>query len=300
MSAVTASIGLELQERKIRKKLRTDDCRGLVVSLNHDATPIKIAFGPLQDKLLPCARYAHKNNDGHWRYLPWNEFRNYTNTAPRSGVVELFAVQYTVAWSSKQGLRYKHKIIAPPMLLQAGNASNIHSAIDQCVSTLSLESLKKIANDNRFMMLHEGPDNIAYNKRHCGYTAKEELPINIFYNPLGCKAHLFSRMGTVMFDEDVLTGEVYNLSFICDVTSYHNRLLGTAWDMINTEAVIIDGSLLPVDVEMEEYRQDVMKHTYSRGFTFVRARLGEDEGIGEKARQASARLNGTEPITTSE
>ena len=117
----------------------------------------------------------------------------------------------------------------------------------------------------------------------------------MYYVPGGCKAHLFSRIVSVSWNEDTLTGETYNLQFICDVTSYHNRLLGTAWEMIQEETVIIDGSLTPEDVELDEYRRDVLKHTYSRGSTFTRARLAEDVGIGLEARNKSARMDGTEP-----
>ena len=168
MASVTASIGIQLQDRRVRRRLEGDGIRGLVVSRYHDATSIKVQIAALQDVLLPCARYAHKDNDGSWRLLPWSEFRHYTKTAPRNGVVELFAIHYSAAWEDTEGRRYKHKLMAPPMLLQAGNASNIHSALDVAVPALSINSLKEIADKNGGILIHETPDNIAYSKRHMG------------------------------------------------------------------------------------------------------------------------------------
>ena len=121
---------------------------------------------------------------------------------------------------------------------------------------------------------------------------------NMFYTPGGCTAHGIVRIGQLVFREDELTGKVYNMEFVCNVTQYHNRLLSTAWDMIDEELVIIDGSELPVDGRMEEYRQDVLRHTYSRGFVFVRARLNEDDGKGEAARAESRLRIGSERTIT--
>ena len=99
--------------------------------------------------------------------------------------------------------------------------------------------------------------------------------------------HMITRMGAVLLDYDVLTCDVYNMQFICSVASYHNRLLMVAWKMIDDELLVIDGTDLAFDQRLDDYRKDVIKHTYSRGFSFVRARLGEDEGRGETTRAES-------------
>jgi len=167
-------------------------CRGFVLSKHHDGTPIEVAFGSLQDLLLPCARFAHKGPDGLWKMLPWSEYCQVTKQriAPRKGVVEVFAQLYRCAWMDENNVQYRYKVLAPPMFLQVGNASTVHGATDHSFKNFSIDRLKELADRNRFMMIHEAPDNVAYNRRHEGYTAIARLPINIWYSPGGCVAHL--------------------------------------------------------------------------------------------------------------
>ena len=291
MASVTASICAMLQDRQLKKKL-SGDIKGLVIARHHDGTPINVAFGVLQDLLLPCARYAHRSQDGSWHLLPWSEIRKFTKIALRSGVIELFAQQVECKYNDGDGYHCRHKAIATPLFLQAGNASTIHTALDRAFTAFSIDSLKVIADQNKFILVHEVPDNIAYNKRHMGYYAIMDLPKNIFYFPYGCRAHVISRMGTTAFDEDTLTGEVYNMEFIANVNSYHNRLLATAWELLDDIVILPRSSLDPVQLQRyNEHAVDVVKHTYSRGFSFVRARLGEDQGRGEADREESTDLN---------
>ena len=215
-------------------------------------------------------------------------------------MVELFALRYHAAWSGDRSLHHRHKLIASPKILKAGNASNVHAAVDRGMPCLDLKSLKELADANRMVLIHEVPDNVSYNKRHMAWTALMDLPDNILYNPSGCKAHLFTRIGTVMFREDTLTCVVYNLQFIAEIPSYHNRLLAEAWKMISSELEIIDGTFMEEEEEEEEelqrlddFRRDVVRHTYSRGYSFVRSRLGEDSGpgVGEKEQDESLRMS---------
>ena len=190
-TAVTASIAAELQDRQLGLRLQKK-CRGFVLSKHHDGTPIEVAFGSLQDLLLPCARFAHKGPDGLWKMLPWSEYCQVTKQriAPRKGVVEVFAQLYRCAWMDENNVQYRYKVLAPPMFLQVGNASTVHGATDHSFKNFSIDRLKELADRNRFMMIHEAPDNVAYNRRHEGYTAIVRLPINIWYSPGGCVAHL--------------------------------------------------------------------------------------------------------------
>ena len=98
---------------------------------------------------------------------------------------------------------------------------------------------------------------------------------------------MLSRMGYVLLDQDSLTGNVYNMQFCSSVTTYHNRLLAVAWMMIQAETFIIDGTFMPIDDREELHRREVLSHTLSRGFQFVRARLGETDGRGEDMQEQS-------------
>ena len=286
LSTSTASIALILQDRKLREKLAGNKTRGLVVARHHDGTPHAVQFGALQHLLVPRARYMHKNPDGSRKLIPWDEYKELHRIAPRSGVLELFAQQIEVAWT-EDTLHKRHPVVTNPLYLGAGNASTIASAIDNAIPSLSLEAMKNIADENRFMLLHEVPDNIAYNRRHMAYFAIVKLPPNIFYYPGGCKAHLITRIGSTMFKEEHLTGEVYNLAYVCCNTGYHNKLLQAAWELIDEELNIIDGTNLAVNDRDHQHRISVVANSYSRGFTFLRQQLGENSSNAEQTRKRS-------------
>ena len=184
MVSVTASLTSELQDNRLDANL-SSATRGVVYARHHDGTPYTLAFGKLQDILLPAARYAVKGPDGQWKLVPWSELQLHTRLAPRKGVLELFAQVNRIAWDDNIGQHFQHKVITQPRYLERGNASTIHNAIDTASPHLSLARLKEVANRSRFLLLHEVPDNVSYNKRHMGYVAQEELPLNIWFYPGG-------------------------------------------------------------------------------------------------------------------
>ena len=81
------------------------------------------------------------------------------------------------------------------------------------------------------------------------------------------------------------------MEFIANIPSYHNKLLATAWQMVDEETTCIDGTMIDADNDDErmyaEHRKACVAITYSRGWTFVRAQLGEDNGQGQIARDRS-------------
>jgi hypothetical protein len=277
--SVTASCGTILLNDRLSVEISKPRVRGFVLGRHHDATPIRLTFGALQELLLPYARFASKQSDGSWKMIPWSELRRSTNRAPKHGTVELFAMTLHAAWDDAAGHHHYHDIPTAPKIITVGNASTVYTAVvkNKSLPALSEASLAQVANENRFILIHEVPDNIQYNVRHLAFFATF-LPYNIYAYLGGCMGHRFSRMGEVMFQQDRLTGEIYNCAFICDITQYSNTLLHTAWTMLEEELQIIDGPFMPPDQAMGEFRKDVVSRTFSRGQSFVRSRLGEDLG----------------------
>ena len=96
-----------------------------------------------------------------------------------------------------------------------------------------------------------------------------------------------TRAGTNLFGGDRLSCQTFNLQFCCDIPTYQNKLLAVAWEMLQEELNIIeDGEGLIPDI-FAGTRKDIARHTFSRGNSFIRARVGEEDGRGEEQQNMS-------------
>ena len=122
-----------------------DSARSLVVSRNHDATPVLMRFGRYQGDLEPCARYLVKEQVGiyiRWRTVRFDEFKKSHPRFPTTfGVLNLFAQSAQVSWDKAGNVQSQH-IIIPPSILARSNGSTIMSAVENAVPSLTVESLK--------------------------------------------------------------------------------------------------------------------------------------------------------------
>ena len=86
--SISACVADILQDREVARALTT--MRTLVVLRGHDASPVTLQFGHLQDLIAPHARYLHKVDD-QWRLLTYCEYIALGKKArPRAGTVEVF------------------------------------------------------------------------------------------------------------------------------------------------------------------------------------------------------------------
>ena len=114
------------------------DVESVLISVNYDATPCTVAFGPLQDEVAPHARYFVKDpaTRSGWRSIGLDEWKNVNHKSkPQRGVLELFAQTRQLAWvvRGRQPDReqfLKQSVILPPCFLANGRSSVIFHAVE--------------------------------------------------------------------------------------------------------------------------------------------------------------------------
>ena len=281
MLSSTASIACTLQDRKVSKEVGLEhDHLGFVLCRYYDGTPIDVVFANLQSKLIPFARYLHQVGD-EMKLLTWEQYSKLGKATPRRGTVELFAQIHECRYTDSLGATHQRKLLIPPMLLQNGKASSIFSGVEQAIAALSTGALAAWKG-KRFVLLHENPDNLAANVRKLHYTASI-LPFFILMILGGCICHRLSRLADVLFETEVLVGDIYSLAFVCQIPTYFNRLQRYLWRIVCDELVIIDGTLFPPDPVMKEKTLLILKFTSARGLEFVR---GQIDGTGLSFKEA--------------
>ena len=138
------------------ESLETKELKGagsLVLRRHHDATPMLLRFGALQDVLEPHARYLVRKTDARgleqWTCVRFDEYKKqYPRAATNKGVVEVLGQSVELEWTTLarlggQLLQNRRRLMAPPMLLQAGNANCIYEAFGKCNAMFTIEGLKR-------------------------------------------------------------------------------------------------------------------------------------------------------------
>ena len=78
LAAVVAQASLKCQATELQKQClsfhKKDSFIAMVVNRNYDATPIRVKFGGLQDKIAPFARYFAQDANQRWKSVPLDDY----------------------------------------------------------------------------------------------------------------------------------------------------------------------------------------------------------------------------------
>jgi hypothetical protein len=86
-------------------------------------------------------------------------------------------------------------------------------SFEKAIPPLSIPYLNKIAANQKWVLLHETPDNVSANGLKRKNTAKE-ISSNILYPHGGCCAHALTRVTTVTLKEDETIGDIYTTHYV--------------------------------------------------------------------------------------
>ncbi len=113
-----------------------------VLTRFHDCSPVRLGYGAQQDKLMPVARYPVKEEDGDWSIVDWMAYqKRFPGYRPKKGTLELLAQGAYVTWTTGLGPGAEllgWKSFCLPNILERGNGSTIHSAVDGSVPAFSI------------------------------------------------------------------------------------------------------------------------------------------------------------------
>jgi hypothetical protein len=139
-----------------------------VVTKHYDFTPARLAFGSMQDELMPWARYF-KHNGRKWVVVPFEEMHAKYKGHLRYGTLELFAQCNTLSFPWGHSGILNRQIILPPLIGQRANASCTFRAIEDSCPELSVASLLVLARLLPWIIYVDGPDNASANalKKTC-------------------------------------------------------------------------------------------------------------------------------------
>lgn len=269
--------------------------RYVCISRYHDATPCLLRYGRLQDSLEPVARYLVKDVDGagrvHWKTVAHAEYRaRAPRSQMRSGVLEVLAQSACVSYGS-DGATSMQRFTLPPRLLQNGKASTIATAVETAAPSLSVESLKSMADRSpeQVVLMEEVVDRSRANQRKLAFTAEQlrEHPRIFYHTGIGCVVHNLNRMLSDSIDEQATIGNVHAVQFVMSIAGRRAALQQALRELIASELVIMQG---PPPDEYRAHSAQVVSHTLLRALEHTRGSVDDGWDIRRTKRHKSRLL----------
>ena len=247
---------------------------------HHDATPMYLGFGAMQERLMPQARYlrpiAPDRDTGYTRWVPcsFSDFKLlHSRAKPRAGILEVFAQEAEVTtsqdtanlpaggeaanesdmnldriWHCRPNTSTQRRTY-PPQILSRNNASCIHCALDGPNSFnmhFSVKRMKEMASSG-LVLCDEIPDACKANRRHKAFLASElEQEDNVLFNEHAfCTVHYLHNAVTKTIRESDFIGHLHAVQTVTTITQRQNHIHAALRHVISTELEIVAGTPPP-------------------------------------------------------
>lgn len=227
-------------EHLLKSGLRAG-AQGIVVNRYHDATPLMLKFGYLQDKVYKHAKYLVPDPGSRTKYkaVAYDEYIKTTGATrtPRAGCLELFAQTIDVHWQQPATANSPlHHIdvdlLMSPVIIQNTAASTIYRAVEDIFDALNLDAIQDLATSVRVFLIHEVPDNVSANLRR-KHAYAEKLPANCLYSSrLNCCVHTVHNILDYALGSKKLVGDVYAVSFVLAQPKHRDKMLVAAKSLV--------------------------------------------------------------------
>ena len=238
MTCTTASAFLSHQDEWVDGAFEAMLAKRPCISVyrSYDATPWRLRFGRFADTLAPHARYLCRRADGQgWVLVSAAEYaeRNGGRTG-RFGTLEVLAQKFQVNYVTRNGCVHGFRKLLPPMILERGNASTIHAAVEASAKQVSKEKLEDLCRACPYVWMMERPDAHSANMRMRARGLKDREHIgNCFDMPGCCCAHQGSRC--VASRETGVIGNLYALGWTGGNVATQARYRKGLWEIVDED-----------------------------------------------------------------
>ena len=177
-----------------------------------------------------------------WVTCTYEEYKKWQPRArPQSGILEVFGQQVEVTTAIGDDdcpPLITQKRLYPPKIVARGNASCIHSAVGDPISSsfhFPVQKLKEMGTDST-VFLDEIPDACKANKRHKTFLVDALKDTDgAFINEHGtCAAHALHNMVTKTIGESDFVGHLHAVQTVGSINQRRTQLLGAARHVLSS------------------------------------------------------------------
>ena len=234
MSSVVASalgmVQTSWLEDTIDSVLQSDTV--LMLQRFFDASPKRLQFGSLQDRIQPHARYCLFNKDKmQWDIVNFAEFRSNTGMKfARFGILDVFSQTCYVQWQRGDQKIDGVEVLVKPMVLQRGSAACIHAAVEQAIPAFSELRLAYLCKRVGLVIVNSRPDACSANRRKLAFDQHQRAGLdNCLELPGECASHQAHRV--VASREPDVRGGLDALACCGAHVAIQQRCLKVLWDI---------------------------------------------------------------------
>jgi hypothetical protein len=155
LSTVSSLLG-QRQDRFIQEQI--DGITGCPVwSLFYDTTPVRLAFGRVQEAAMPFAKYSVQDKSGECKLVGYDEYRALypKRPKPRFGVLEVFAQGTTCHYMNAAAEMEGFRAFCMPRALASNNASILLRASETSLPSFSRGGLADLASRHKYSVVAE-------------------------------------------------------------------------------------------------------------------------------------------------
>ena len=224
-----------------------------------------LRFCELQSKWHAHARYVMRDKIGQrWELASASEFANRTRgKVGRFGVLEVLAQGLRVQGIGRDGLFRAARFMVPPIILQRGNASTIHSAVEAACVDVSHERLVEICRRVPFAWLNEMPDaHSANQQKRAKILQMRESILNCLDVPGTCADHQAHRC--IASREPGVIGNVYALGWCGANVRIQQRFQQALRKLVNDDLEAGGWICAPPDASWRSSNESMFRHTLLR------------------------------------
>ena len=256
----------------------------MFVQRGFDCTPIRVAFGMLQETIAPIARYWVGGKKGKQREcLTYAELLDKIATVRkkhkflRAGTVEMMAQEGFLIWPEVHGpIVEENKAVlnSCPFLLERSNGSTMWAALDAANPALSLDSLAKLLTSLRAIVLSL-PSDLASScmrmKRgvahFCMLANQESLKANggvFVLIDVRCVGHIVHRIIESTFKSESLIPKLHSTSWSCSQPAFFTRVAKALAQIVDEDMMIGFFRGVPPPAALAHTGPTVLKFTLLR------------------------------------
>ena len=238
----------------------------LFVMRTLDCSPFEVELGRLESLLYEACRYRHKDTQGNWRLISYEEAKKLRMRCKR-GVIELLAGTLKLVWPGEAGVE-QEKVPLHPVFLMHSNASTMFSAIleDTDVSMINLAELKAMTVHVEWVLLAIMTDSARANDRMKAkiqalfhdHNKTSGHPGKLLFLDLWCNGHSIMRQIIKTFRLTCIIPRLYALNFTFRFPPRYNRLVRIMRSKV--ERAFLEGGYIR-DAEHTDQHQEWKKHT---------------------------------------
>ena len=261
--------------------------RSVFINRFYDSMPWHLSFGRLQQQLMPLARYFWWNEaEDRWVVMNFDEYKEKypCRSIFQIGTLDVIASSVEVSWVLPSYEACGARLMLAPQIVERGNASTLHSALEQGSDAMSLPNIRRMAAVCPWLILNEQPDACPSNGRRQAKVIEDcrDMP-NVVQARGKCGSHQAQRI--VASTVSGSCGDAHAVGVSCSATSHAIKMQESLKTIIESARIF---RCAPSNTNVER-NEAIVRSTLLRRQEYICQDAGSSSHLGRQDELSAAK-----------